>query len=364
MNTGKSYHIREHIINENESAHKAHYYLSCFQLRKILIVVNDSGKAVGIITPSDLDSVKINGQEYCYILRHDWLDGKSVGEVCNKTFKYIKAKDDRYLSGRNIFADSGDAIGDLPILDEDFHPIDIFSRWQAFFLDFFNRRNLNKFGYASVIMNAAKLAQQKRYREISVIEFGVAGGAGLKLAEIYSKEIMRLTGVNIRLVGFDWGKGLPQISDKDGSAWSCGDYISDISQIQKMLPDVEFVIGDIRETCKTYLKEYNPAPIGGMLVDVDLYSSTVAVLNLLADNDDHFLPIVYMYFDDIDKDSEFDGESLAIKEFNKKYEHLKISPEIFVQSDWMNYKLKQCNRYSHSKFHSDKKELSVMEYYI
>ena len=364
MNSAKGYMIHAHIMHEKESAYRAHYFLSCFSLRKIIVVVDDLGKAVGIVTPSDLRALKFESMEYCYYLRHDWLDGKSVGDVCNKDFKYIKSSEDRYTSGRNIFADSEAGIGDLPILDDNHVPIDIFSRWQAFFWDFFAGRHLNRFSYASVMMNAAKLARRKGYDKISVIEFGVGGGGGMMLAELYAREITRITGIAIKLIGFEWGKGLPKIGYKDGSAWSQGDYASDISIVQNMLPDVEFVIGDIKETCKTYLEKYKPAPIGGMLVDVDVYSTTVAILDLLAGEDDYFLPTVYMYFDDMDKGTEFDGESLAIKEFNTKYDHLKISPEIYVESDSINYKLKQCNRYLHSRFNSDKKEPSVIEYTV
>jgi len=82
------------------------------------------------------------------------------------------------------------------------------------------------------------------------------------------------------------------------------------------------VIGGIRETCATFFDKYNPAPIGSMLQDLDLYSSTRNALTLLDADASHFLPRIFMYFDDVVGDdiwpcNKFTGQRLAIKEFNR-----------------------------------------------
>jgi hypothetical protein len=75
-------------------------------------------------------------------------------------------------------------------------------------------------------------------------------------------------------------------------------------------------------------------PIGFVSVDVDQYVPTVAILEMLQGDDKHFLPIVSMYFDDVHDRMAFQGECLAISEFNKKSKTMKISPET-MNLDWI-----------------------------
>ena len=67
--------------------------------------------------------------------------------------------------------------------------------------------------YAHICFNAAKLGIRLGYKKISVIEFGVAKGAGLLSLENYCKKIERITGVEIDIYGFDTGKGLTEPKD-------------------------------------------------------------------------------------------------------------------------------------------------------
>jgi hypothetical protein len=48
------------------------------------------------------------------------------------------------------------------------------------------------------------------HERISVIEYGVAGGNGLRMLEEHAKKIESILGVKIEVYGFDTGKGLPQ----------------------------------------------------------------------------------------------------------------------------------------------------------
>ena len=67
--------------------------------------------------------------------------------------------------------------------------------------------------YAYSILKAADYAKEMAIKTISLIEFGVASGAGLinmaKIAEMIGKE----TGINFKIYGFDTGKGMPPAID-------------------------------------------------------------------------------------------------------------------------------------------------------
>jgi len=87
---------------------------------------------------------------------------------------------------------------------------------------------------------------------------------------------------------------------------------------------------------------------------------------MLLGSDDYFLPTVTMYFDDIIDRLEFQGETLAVREFNAKNEHIKISPErtsfdqmVYSRDNpkkWLTThpvsRMKWCNRFKHPRFPS------------
>ena len=98
----------------------------------------------------------------------------------------------------------------------------------------------------------------------------------------------------------------------------------DRSSLERQLKRAKLVIGDIKDTCATFLRESDPAPIGCMLHDLDFYSSTHEALKLLDADASHFLPRVFMYFDDVIGDdvwlcNEYTGQRLAIEEFNETH---------------------------------------------
>jgi hypothetical protein len=368
-----------YCLSEKESAHKAFYYLSRFQNHKTVIVVNSEGSAVGILTPGDLSRNEpwlasryaLTGGQ---VVGHRCYDGKTVGDICNRDFKYIRADEDKYTAGRNIFADAGLKILDIPVLNDDGIAVDIFARWQAFYKEYLETHRLQRMWYAEPIMQAAQLARKKGYSAISAIEFGVGGGTGLVLAELYAKETARLTGVAIDVYGFDLGTGLPEVSGIDKiEYWKQGDYAMDISALQGQLRNAKLILGDIGDTVKTFFKDYSPAPIGAMFVDVDLYSSTLPVLDMLLEDDAHFLPTVYMCFDDLYCSGDYSGEWLAIKEFNAKSANSKIVPEGLVggRSDamgvmmfddlWWSRVIKRNIRFSHPKIGPERKGSNPLE---
>ena len=191
--------------------------------------------------------------------------------------------------------------------------------------------------YGYCIFQAARLASLLKYPRISVIEFGCGGGNGLLNAEMHIKEVMNIFPVVIELYGFDSGTGLPPPVDYRDMPhyFRPGLYEMDPGSLQARLARAKLVIGDVRDTCATFLQKYQPAPIGCVFHDLDYYSSTRDALTLFDSEPRYFLPRVFMYFDDIIGNdtwlcNEFSGERLAIKEFNKAHHSKKISVNHFV----------------------------------
>jgi hypothetical protein len=248
-----------------------------------------------------------------------------------------------YEKARTIFAEK--KIETLPVLKEGI-PTRLVGRFQAFFRDAVDKGDLPYSYYAKGLMSAGQNAKTHGYNRISAIEFGVAGGRGLIHLGIYAREVQKLYGIQIDVYGFDTGEGMLEPSGYADApqAWKAGDYKMDIERLKAELDTEVLVLGDVCETTKQFLDEYNPAPIGFISVDVDQYTPTVAILDMLLQDHKFFLPTMRIYFDDLRDYLEFQGEALAIKEFNSRSEHIKITPEDINKS------LKYCNRFQHPKF--------------
>jgi hypothetical protein len=200
--------------------------------------------------------------------------------------------------------------------------------------------------YGYCIFQAARLASLLNYPKISIIEFGCGGGNGLLAAEMHITEVMKIFAVEIELYGFDISSGLPGPLDYRDMPhyFRRGLYQMDRYSLEPKLKRAKLIIGDIRDTCAIFLQQYNPAPIGCMFHDFDFYSSTRDALTLLDGESSHFLPRVFMYFDDIIGDdiwlcNEFTGERLSIEEFNQTHKSKKICknycvPKRFPNSWW------------------------------
>ena len=87
----------------------------------------------------------------------------------------------------------------------------------------FETRSRVRAGHAWGILNAAYLAKALGHRQISLIEFGVAGGNGLLSMELAAKRIEKILGVGIEIYGFDSGRGLPKPQDYRDlpNLWGC-----------------------------------------------------------------------------------------------------------------------------------------------
>jgi Flp pilus assembly protein TadD len=190
-----------------------------------------------------------------------------------------------------------------------------------------------QYGYG--IQRACELATELGIDRITVIELGVAGGNGLVAMETNAAELSELTGVQVDVVGFDTGGGLFEPIDVRDMPYffRAGAYAMDQPALEARLERARLVIGDAAETFADFLAD-GPAPIGFLSFDMDVYSATAGVLAHLGDGSDHdrFLPRCTVYFDDVSgwqgQDyNRFTGELLAIDEFNRGQEQVKLAED-------------------------------------
>ena len=185
------------------------------------------------------------------------------------------------------------------------------------------------YGYG--VQQAARQARALKIPRISVMEFGVAAGAGLRLLEQVAEEVEREEGVQIEVYGFDTGKGMPAPTDPRDLpfVWTAGQFRMPVKQVQASLRRAKLVLGDVRVTVPRFLYRNYLAPIGFVAIDVDYYTSTVNVLRLLDATPEFLLPRVLVYLDDVIGDDlemhcEFVGELAALREFNERHTQRKI----------------------------------------
>jgi hypothetical protein len=188
--------------------------------------------------------------------------------------------------------------------------------------------------YLYGMLRAADVAKYFGRKRVTVIEFGVASGAGLLNMIELAPAIERETGIELRIVGFDTGRGLPPVHGyKDHpELWNPGDFrMEDRDTLMRKIGGrAEIIWGDIAETIEVFTDNIDPCtPLGFISVDVDLYSATKAALRCLASRPEKYNPAVSMYFDDVGFffANEWAGELAAIAEFNGEQDLRKIAPD-------------------------------------
>jgi hypothetical protein len=183
--------------------------------------------------------------------------------------------------------------------------------------------------YTWGVMQGTHLAKVLGYDRISVIEFGVAGGKGLSSLEKASQLFEDIYNINIDVYGFDSGAGLPPPKDYRDlpNIYSQGRFSMDVIKLNKHLKKAKLILGLIEDTIDEFIRS-SPAVIAFIAIDLDYYSSTVEALRCLKSEEKMLLPRIYCYFDDIFGRSccEYNGERLAIAEFNESDEMRKIAP--------------------------------------
>jgi len=176
--------------------------------------------------------------------------------------------------------------------------------------------------YLLGLLAAANRALKEHQPEFSAIEFGVAGGNGLLKLQEYARRVERECRVQIHVYGFDTGHGIPTPSDDyrdHPDLWVEGDYPLDEPALRKKLDGrTELWLGNVAETVPQFIQSQQ-CPIGFIAVDLDLYTSTVDALRVLADDKRNILRRTFLYFDDVvgPHYHRFAGELRAIDEFNQ-----------------------------------------------
>jgi hypothetical protein len=183
--------------------------------------------------------------------------------------------------------------------------------------------SLERAPYAFGLWHAARRAEQLQVKEITAIEFGVANGRGLLAMQRHARAIERETGIGIWVFGFDLGSGLPETNDPRDHVdmWKSGDYAMDPTRLQAQLSArTALVLGDVAKTVPTFAPR---GPIGFIAFDLDLYSSTMHAFRIF---EKPILPHTPVYFDDVILPFNhcFAGELLAIDDFNRRSENIKI----------------------------------------
>jgi hypothetical protein len=197
--------------------------------------------------------------------------------------------------------------------------------------------------HAFSLLEAARLAKTAGLSAFVAVEFGVAAGAGLMNLCDLARRISKRTGVGIRVVGFDTGRGMPEPLDyrDHPDLYGAGDFAMDEDALRQALPDfAELRIGPIATTVKTFRQSLSPAaPLGYVALDVDYYSSTKDALAVFAGDADQYLPHVLLYVDDMQfaRHNPWQGELLAIREFNDEHATRKIAPYNFLR-EWRLFK--------------------------
>jgi len=183
--------------------------------------------------------------------------------------------------------------------------------------------------YLAGVLAAADEAAREGVREISVYEFGVAGGNGLLALGDCAAEVQEETGIKIAVYGFDSGRGLVELTGDyrdHPDEWQPGDYPMNEDALRKRLrPNTTLVIGPVSQTVPKHIPKI-PEPIGFVSVDVDTYSATQDVLRMFTLPGTRMLRRVVIYCDDVDLmfNHKFAGELFAIREFNLSNEKVKI----------------------------------------
>jgi hypothetical protein len=192
--------------------------------------------------------------------------------------------------------------------------------------------------HAFCLLKAADQAREAGVKRITAIEFGVANGAGLLNICQIAKRITDLTGVEFDLIGFDSGTGMPNIRDyrDHPEAYQPGWYpMQNPDRLRALLTlNARLVLGEMTKTVPDFVRSLSSAaPIGFVSVDVDYHWSAVEALRVLLGPADCYLPMVQMYFDDVNCEfhNAWCGELAAINEFNDEHKLRKIAPVNFLR---------------------------------
>ena len=191
------------------------------------------------------------------------------------------------------------------------------------FNEFARQAKNGMFGRRTYALSLAHAVQQAiccDYKKITAIELGVASGAGLKDLCCVADHLQKAFEVEIEVIGFDTGEGLPKIEDyrDHPEIWRQGDF-SMAYQIPDFPTRAQLFLGNVKETIPEFVKNFSGI-VGFVSLDLDLYSSTVSAMPLFEMDPVKYLPAMPVYVDDMNVSITYNpwcGEALALTEFNQ-----------------------------------------------
>ena len=232
--------------------------------------------------------------------------------------------------------------------------------------------------YAYSILESAERAKKLGLKKISIIEFGVANGAGLKNMQDLARKITKITSIEIDVYGFDTGKGMPppQSFKDHPELYQEGDFEMNIQLLKSKLNDnTKLIIGEINSTIKEFIKkDFSDAPIAFLNIDVDYYSSSVDCLEVLKIPANQLMPSVIIYLDDLEDytHNSWCGELAAVNEFTKNNLKRPIERHYFFKSQrimknarWIDH-IFQCHVLDHSirnKLNTHRTKINLDNFY-
>lgn len=201
--------------------------------------------------------------------------------------------------------------------------------------------------YAMPLLKAADYAKALGVPKIYVLEFGIAAGAGLANLAWLAERVTAETGVEIGIVGFDAGTGMPPPVDYRDypEEFVAGDFpLPDRAALERELPtSVRVVYGPVALTTRRFLDTLD-APIGFAVMDLAYYSSTVEAMAVLEGPPERYLPMTLVYLGAIriDNANPAVGELAAVRDFNARHELRQIHPftslrdkRVFRRAAWL-----------------------------
>ena len=144
-----------------------------------------------------------------------------------------------------------------------------------------------------------------------------------------AEKVEAILGLGVDVYGFDTGTGLPKPEDYRDlpNLYTESSFRMDVEGLKKRLKKAQLILGLVEHTVKKLI-DSRAAPVAFVSIDLDYYSSTMQALKLLEADQARLLPRIHFYFDDIMglTFSEYNGERLAIADFNASHTMRKISP--------------------------------------
>lgn len=218
------------------------------------------------------------------------------------------------------------------------------------------REGYSREHYKYCIDKATSLAVSLKASEISIIEFGVAGGNGLiEIERICARKSLE-SGIAFSIYGFDTGQGLPPPEDYRDLPyqWQEGFFSMDLDALRSRLRTSKLVIGNVRETVPDFVARGDHPPIGAVMFDLDYYSSTVDALGIFrTERVTNHLPRVQCYFDDIGGIPSA-GAGLSISEFNRENSAMKVENPLSLRNrrefrDW-GWRIFEFHHFTHPQY--------------